>query len=123
MAEERRAALAVDGDDLCARRLDGEVAPRAGLPRDGEGQPAAGLQVAQRRDELERDAVAAIGSTRPYRRRCSTPKSSSSHVTHGPRWFAVLPAKYERYTVAPAVASSRSRSRPGAVRSFAAGRR
>jgi hypothetical protein len=57
MAQQRRPALAVDGDDLGPGRVDGEVAPRARLSGDGERQPRAGREPAEPLDELELDDV------------------------------------------------------------------
>ena len=49
--------MAIDGDDLGAGRLDGEVAPRARLTGDGERQPRARREAAEPLDELELDDV------------------------------------------------------------------
>ena len=55
--EERGAPVGVDGHDLGADRIDGEIRAGAVRARDGEGEPRAGGDVAEVLDELEDDLL------------------------------------------------------------------
>src|SRR5688500_1327001 len=61
--------------------------------------------------------------TKPYRSSFLTPNRSSRSGHQGPRCCLCTPTKYDRYTVAPARASSESSRQVGAVSCFTLGTR
>ena len=77
-------------------RVDGQVRARALRAGHRERQPRSRLEVAERLDEVEGHDLVLDRIDEAVAQPVPTPKSSSSPVSHGPRWLGVLPAKNER---------------------------